>query len=265
MHEHHRSRMKERYKRDGFDNFAIHEILEMLLFYGKPQGNTNPCAHELLAHFGSFQNVLEAPVEELIEVNGVGEHTAILIKLIMEAMRRYARETANEEKLFNRISVVADCLATYFIGLDHECLYMMSLNNRLGLIDCTLISEGVVNCSEVSLRKMTEVALRKGASCVILAHNHPHGAPVASGADLAVTEAAREAFSLLDIGLLEHLIFADDEFMPILKKHYSGDVRPSPLSNTFTPFYERFYDLKDDECFVRSYFDKSPRLTRARK
>ncbi len=262
MHEHHRSRMKERYKKDGFDNFAIHEILEMLLFYGKPQGNTNPCAHELLEHFGSFRNVLEAPIDELVRVNGIGEHTAILLKLITEAMRRYAFELSNDGVAYNRMSMVADRLGPYFIGLDHECLYMMLLNNRLGLIECVCVSEGVVNCSEVSIRKMTEIALRKNASCVILAHNHPHGAPIASGADLAVTEAARDAFSLLDIEVIEHLIFADGAFSPILKKHYGGDVRTSPHSDTYTPFYERFYDLRDKECFVRSYFDSRSRLTR---
>ena len=74
LHEAHRARMQERVKRDGLESLAEHEALEYLLFFAIPRQNTNPLAHRLIQHFGSYCNVLDASEEELCKVEGVG-HT----------------------------------------------------------------------------------------------------------------------------------------------------------------------------------------------
>ena len=74
VHSGHRQRLKERFLRDGLDNFEEHQVLELLLFYGIPQRDTNTIAHELIRKFGSLSRVLEATPEELQQVNYVGEN-----------------------------------------------------------------------------------------------------------------------------------------------------------------------------------------------
>lgn len=70
-HAGHRQRMRERFLAGGLEGFADHEVLELMLFYAIPQRNVNPLAHRLLDRFGTLHAVLEAPVEELMKVEGV--------------------------------------------------------------------------------------------------------------------------------------------------------------------------------------------------
>ena len=82
VHSGHRQRLKDRFLQNGADGFEKHQLLELLLFYGIPQKDTNPIAHELINRFGSIRGVFEASIEALCEVDGISAHTATLIKLI---------------------------------------------------------------------------------------------------------------------------------------------------------------------------------------
>ena len=82
LHAGHRKRLKEQVVNVGLENFSSHQILEVLLFYAIPQRDTNELAHVLLNTFGSLSGVFEASYESLLEVKGVKENTATLIKLL---------------------------------------------------------------------------------------------------------------------------------------------------------------------------------------
>ena len=95
LHEGHRKRMKERFIKSGLDDFAPHNILELLLFYSIPRGDTNPVAHRLIDTFGSLSGVFDATPEELAKVDGVGENSAILISMIPQIARKYLEDKAD--------------------------------------------------------------------------------------------------------------------------------------------------------------------------
>ena len=82
LHDGHRARKKEQFRRQGLDGFADHEVLELLLYYAIPRKDTNEIAHRLLQKFGSLQNVFSAPLEELAKVDGVGESAALFLTLV---------------------------------------------------------------------------------------------------------------------------------------------------------------------------------------
>ena len=65
IHSGHRQRIRDRFLKTGLDGFQDHEVLELLLFYAIPRGDTNKIAHQLLERFGSFSGVCDAPIEEL--------------------------------------------------------------------------------------------------------------------------------------------------------------------------------------------------------
>ena len=89
IHREHRRRVKNRFLGEGMDHFDEVHALELLLFYAIPQGDVNPLAHRLLDHFGGLHQVLTAPPEQLMQVTGVGEHTAILLGLVKGISQKY--------------------------------------------------------------------------------------------------------------------------------------------------------------------------------
>ena len=241
IHSKHRSRMRQRAIDEGFSSFADHELLEYLLYHAIPRVDTNPTAHALMEEFGSIKNVLEASEDELCRVTGVGKGSALLFDLIVEFLRRYEADFYRKKPTYGRICDVAEFLRPKFCGINVEYVYLMLLNNSMNLIDCVLLSKGDVNCSSASIRKITELVLNKKASAVILAHNHPNGLAVPSSEDTALTDTLYSHFGMLGVVLVEHIIFAGMNYLPIMEQR-NGMFRCSPITGRFeTGFYERFY------------------------
>ena len=106
------------------------------------------------------------------------------------------------------------------------------------------------------IRVMTEKAIFKKASAVVLAHNHPHGIAVPSGSDMEMTDHFNSAFQLIGIPLVEHIIVADDQFCAVMKQR-CGTFRRSPVSGKIEcGFYEKFYDVDDAEWRASPIFEE---------
>ena len=134
MHEQHRKRMRERFLQgESFDSFAVHELLEMFLYYSIPRADTNPIAHELFEHFGSLKGIFNASVDELEEIDGIGKQTAVLIKMIPEIAKRYANEKMEKQATYKTVSEIAQYFCHLFMGMERESLYMMIFNNRMNM------------------------------------------------------------------------------------------------------------------------------------
>lgn len=101
IHDGHREKMRLRYRKSGLEAFAEHEALELLLYYAIPRRDTNPIAHRLMERYGSLSAVLTAPVEDLMQVEGVGESAAILLHLVPEVWKKARLEEAGRETVLN--------------------------------------------------------------------------------------------------------------------------------------------------------------------
>ncbi len=245
MHEKHRERMRARYLKEGGRSFADHEILEMFLYTAIPRCDTNLIAHRLLKRFGSIKNLLMADLEELIEVEGVGEKTAFSIMICLDMLRRFQKGDEREKPVYTHISDVVTYLYPLFLGATRETLYLMLFNNRMNLLDCVSLSEGGATFTEVSPGKILDHAIRKKAAAVVLAHNHPAGVAVPSQNDLDATEKVYDLLDAVNISLIDHVIIAEDRFHPIIK-YRKGPFHPGPIRiDQGMAFYERFYDLDD--------------------
>ena len=216
-HKDHRSRMKARFLRDGLEGFAPHEVLELLLFYAIPQKDTNPIAHRLLDRFGSLAGVFSAKEHELCEVEGIGEHAATLLRILMPAASyALADRTRRNTKIYRHLSAVGEYFVHRFMGAAEEAVYLMLLDNRYALIDCVKIHEGSVNSVAVTPRKLVERAYLSHAAMAVVAHNHPFGLAVPSSDDIDTTLTLKKAFDTMGITLLEHILVAGDRYAPLL-------------------------------------------------
>ncbi len=215
LHAGHRQRMKRRFVTHGLENFDDHNVLELLLFYALPRGDVNPVAHALIERFGKLSAVFDAPIEELMKVDGVGENAAALIKLIPQVSRRYmiSRSVSEEDVQLTNSVKAGRFIVPYFHGECEETVYMVSLDAKCKVLSCRQLFRGDVNSAGVSVRKIVETALASKATNVILAHNHPSGIALPSREDERTTERIAEALRSVDITLADHLVVADEDFV----------------------------------------------------
>jgi len=77
----HRDRLRARFAEKGAEALADYELLELYLFRSIPRRDIKPLAKTLIAQFGSFAEVISAPIEQLTEVKGISEKTAIDLQI----------------------------------------------------------------------------------------------------------------------------------------------------------------------------------------
>ncbi len=243
MHENHRQRMRTRALSEGLSGFHDHELLEMLLYYAIPRIDTNETAHQMLEHFGSIKNIMEANADDFTDISGVGQSSALLFQLMIETCRRYLLDVYNVKgKRYTSLSSVASFFIPRFLGAEREELHVMLFNNRMNLISYQVVSQGAVNTTLVPMRYIVEKAYRKNASCAILAHNHPNGIAIPSQDDINITKEMVRMFDMMGIVLREHLVIAGLHFYPIIRKHSKDfDKRAE-----YTCVENEFYDLNSE-------------------
>ena len=224
MHDGHRQRMKERFLKEGLDNFSEVQVLEFLLFYCIPQGDTNPLAHRLLDQFGSLSQVLEAPISELKKVDGVGQHTATMIHMITSLSRYYMVNRGTNNIILDSTEKYGQYLLPHFYGRRNETVFLLCLDAKCKMLCCKEIGEGSVNSAGVPVRRVVEIALAANATTVVLAHNHPSGLALPSSDDVQTTRRVAAALDTVDIILADHIIVAEEDFVSLKQ---SGLYRPS--------------------------------------
>ena len=212
-HDGHRQRLKERFCNEGLEHFDEHQVLELLLFYCIPRMDTNPIAHALLDRFGSLSQVLEAPVEELEKVQGIGHNAAVFLSLITATGRYYQVNCAERTVILNSVDDCGRYLQPFFYGRRNETVYLLCLDAKCKVLTCKEIGEGSVNSASVPIRRIVEIALAANATSVVLAHNHPSGLALPSDADIQTTRRVAMALDAVEIGLIDHIVVADNDFV----------------------------------------------------
>lgn len=210
-HNGHRQRMKERFLKGGLDSFHEHEALELLLYYCVPRRDTNEIAHNLCERFGSLSKAVEAPIAELKKVDGVGEAIAVFLTLVREFCSYYQIRRFDTDKPLNDIHEIGEYLKLFFANEKNEAVYLLCMDAKMMTLGCEKISEGSVNYTSISIRRILEIALSKNATYAVLAHNHPSGIAIPSVEDIDTTHKVRDALQAVDVILYDHIVVADND------------------------------------------------------
>jgi DNA repair protein RadC len=184
----HRERLRERFILGGPDALPDYELLELALFRSLPRRDVKPIAKRLIARFGSFAEAIAAPVERLVEVEGIGESTAVDIRILAAVGQRMAKgAVARREVLSSWTSVIEYCRTTMAFAVREE-FRILFLDKRNQLIADEVQQRGTVDHTPVYPREIMRRALELSATAIILVHNHPSGDPTPSQADIRMTQ-----------------------------------------------------------------------------
>jgi len=202
----HRERLRERFYGAGPEALTDYELLEMALFPALPRRDTKPLAKALLKKFGSFAEVVHAPVARLREVEGIGEASVNQIKLLAAAATRVAKGEVKRIIALSSWNDVIDYIRTGMAFADKEQFRLLFLDKRNQLISDEVQQTGTVDHTPVYPREVIKRALELSATALILVHNHPSGDPTPSQADIQMTKAIADIATPLGISVHDHII-----------------------------------------------------------
>jgi DNA repair protein RadC len=208
----HRKRLREKFVKSGLAGFHDYEIIELLLTLGSPRRDCKRQAKEALKRFRTLRGVLEAPLEELQQIDGIGSHSAFGIKLVQEVGREFLKERIVDKPIYKSAKEVFDYLYHSMRDLKKEVFKAIYLNSQNQIIDTATLFQGTINSSSISPREVIESALRYSAVSLIFAHNHPSGSPEPSSSDKELTKDLVYAGSIMRIRVLDHIIIGNNKY-----------------------------------------------------
>ena len=223
IHDGHRERMKDRFRKNGIASLQEHEVLEMLLYYCIPRRDTNEIAHALLKEFKTLPRVLNASARELERVDGIGKNAALFITFIRQLELYFPNDDVDPDDILWSLNRCHKYLRRCFVGKKNETVMLLCLDAKCKLLGCYVIGEGSLHSANASMRKIVEAAIAANATSVVLAHNHPGGLAVPSGEDVSTTQQIAEMLDKMDVKLIDHVVIAGDEIISMVD---SGLYKP---------------------------------------
>ncbi len=212
IHKDHRKNVKNKYFESGFNGMASHNVLELLLFFGIPQKDTNDMAHELMEKFGSFSGVLQAEKSQLLTVKGMTENAACLITMVLPLYKFYIQDLKKKRVVVRTSDDFIEYFKPMFVDTINERAYMLFLDARDRVIACKELSEGDFSAVNVDLRKISSILLETQAKKAVICHNHPHGITRPSRADVVTTKRVAQLLKLMKVQLVDHIIIGEGSY-----------------------------------------------------
>ncbi len=160
----------------------------------------------------NLNELAKLSVKDLQKFKGIGEAKAISIMSALELGRRRKESDLPKKLRITSSKDVYDMMAANLLDLPHEEFWVLLLNRANAVIKKVQISTGGVAGTVADPKLIFKTALENLASSIILVHNHPSGNMMPSQADKELTKKMKEAGKLLDIPVLDHVIFADRVF-----------------------------------------------------
>ena len=202
-------RPRERLLAHGAQALSDAELLAIYLRVGVRGKSAVDLARELLKRFdGSLSALVDASLEELASVSGIGTAKAAQLKASFELARRaLAQEMATRDS-FASPARVRDWLRLKLASRQSEVFMALWLDAQNRLIRADELFTGTLTQTSVYPREVVKAALANNAAAVILAHNHPSGVAEPSQADELLTRSLKAALAMVDVRLLDHIIVA---------------------------------------------------------
>ena len=200
-------RPREKLFGQGCKHLSNTELIALLIGSGTKEASAITLAGRVLAMTESGLTALkEASPEELLEIKGIGEASASRILAAAELGSRIAAETPYARRRVLGADDVYKMFATEFTGEKQEIVTALLLNAKHEVIGREIVSKGGIVSAFVQPCDVFRPAVKRGATGIIVIHNHPSGDPTPSRDDIKATEQIEKAGGLIGVKLVDHII-----------------------------------------------------------
>jgi DNA repair protein RadC len=205
-------RPREKMMQNGIATLSDAELLAILLGSGTQSLSAVELSKSILANAQNNLHLLgKQTLADLTKIKGIGPAKAITIMAALELGRRRKFADAERTKITDS-SVVFNVFQPLLGDLPHEEFWVAYLNRANAIIDKQRTAIGGVSATVTDIRIIIKPAIEKLASGLVLVHNHPSGNRQPSDHDKQLTRKLKEATTLFDIQLIDHVIIADTQY-----------------------------------------------------
>ena len=211
-------RPRERLYWSGPDALADAELLALQLGSGVRGRSAIDVAREVLATYGSLNELAGRDAEELARVPGIGPAKAARLAATFEITRRLRARAPAARLTLGAPREVYAAFGPLMEDLQREVFRIALLDAKNGLLRDKVISEGTLSASLVHPREVFKPAILESAASIILLHNHPSGDPTPSREDLRLTRQLAEAARLMDLRIHDHVVIGRGRYVSLAEK-----------------------------------------------
>ena len=200
-------RPREKMLQKGTLFLSDSELLAILLGSGNKDETAVDLARRILKDADdNLQELSKYTVKSLSKYKGVGLAKAVTVMAALElGKRRTSCGVAKQQKITCSKEIYA-FISPYLLDQPYEHLWTIFLNRKNKILHKELISVGGITSTAIDANRLLRIALEVYATSIILCHNHPSGSLIPSKEDIQMTMKIKEAASLLDIKILDHII-----------------------------------------------------------
>lgn len=202
-------RPREKLLARGASALSDAELLAIFLRTGLPGKSAVELARELLHHFDGLRGLLEAEQAAFCAVKGMGEAKFVQLQASLELSRRHLLSTLQRGDALTSPADTRSYLSAQLRHREREVFACLYLDNRHRVLGYEELFFGTIDGASVHPREVVRRAIAHNAAAVILAHNHPSGVTEPSRSDEEITRRLKEALSLIDVRVLDHMIVGD--------------------------------------------------------
>jgi DNA repair protein RadC len=215
-------RPRERLEKLGADSLSAQELLALILGRGVRGKSVSMTAQKLLSCFGSLEGIMNASLEDLQSVRGLGLAKASQLKACFEIARRvFTKSEIIEEGKQKEIASAKEIyklIKSKISSYTKEHLVVLSFDSRNKFLGMDTVSVGILNANLIHPRETFDTAIRRHAAHIVVAHNHPSGDPEPSEDDLEITKRLIEAGKILGIEVVDHIVVTKESFFSFKEK-----------------------------------------------
>ncbi|MBU0493498.1 MAG: DNA repair protein RadC [Chloroflexi bacterium] len=155
---------------------------------------------------GALRQLPTVGLDDLSQVPGLGLARAGRLAAAVELGRRLQSEPPEERPLIASPAAAVNILRPQLRDLEWEEVWVLLLDIKNRLIGRQMVYRGSVNTNVVRPAELFREAVRRQATAILVAHNHPSGDPSPSPEDVALTREVVQAGNYLSIDVLDHIV-----------------------------------------------------------